>query len=222
MRISVEKESFIVKAEIDVSIDDLLAELEERVRRADIDESNEKLIGDPDRLTRCYLHHWGPIIDATTKMLARVPDRATHAFAEAAARMVIDRLRTELKRWELARYEAGRRARPDEVRQLADMLKECGLGSADRLAWQLVRADAAADSIEAVIRFWRQFANERSVGALHRRLSFVTREKTPEQDYFEAVGKPNERQAFNAAVNRWPPGAINGRPAVTRSTVDSE
>jgi len=221
MRVKVEKEVF-VEAEVDVSIEDLLSELEERASRGETDAANEKLIGDPERIVRAYRFNWGPVIDTATTMLARVPVGALQAFDEKVCRVMVDRLRTELARWEKARYEAGRKARPDEVRQLEDKLKECGLGSANRLAWKLVRADAAAESIAAVIRFWREFASKRSVGALHLRLSFVTREKAPEQEYFEAVGKPSERSAFMAAAERWPHGAINGRRAVNRSTVDSE
>jgi hypothetical protein len=211
MRVKVEKEVF-VEAEVDVSIEDLLAELEERARRGETDAANEKVIGEPERMAKGLRYHWGPVIEAAWKMLSLVPDDALKAFGEATDRMIADRLREQVVRWEKARYEAGRKARPDEVRQLSEQLKECGLSLADRLAWQLVRADAAAESIEAVIRFWREFASNRSLGALHRRLSFVTREKAPELVYFESVGMPSERSAFKSAADRWPHGVINERP----------
>lgn len=221
MRVKVEKEVF-VEAEIVVSIDDLLAELEERARLAAGIGPDEKLLGDQSPLTRSYQIHWGPIIGAATKMLARVPDEAMRAFNEACHRTVIDHLHAELKRWELARYEAGRRARPDEVRQIADKLKELGLGSADRLAWQLVRADVSAESIEAVIRFWREFAKERSVGALHRRLSFLARGKCAEQLFYEAACGPKANQAFNTALNLWPKSVLNRRHPSDQAPADSE
>jgi len=76
-----------VEAEVDVSIDDVLAEFSRRFEEAE--QSGEC----PHRSV--YL----PLIDLATRLMARVPPKAITACQDSQRAEVVTRLQAEIERW---------------------------------------------------------------------------------------------------------------------------
>ena len=79
-----------VETQVDVSIDDVLMEFSRRLETA---EMNQEL---PIRTVFLSL------VDFTTKLMAKIPQKGIESCPTPQREAVVDRLKKELQRWEIA------------------------------------------------------------------------------------------------------------------------